>query len=66
MLLGYRLSTLLNDMEKRDLRKWKIMAAVVYAASVAFCAAVCARMSLGGVDEVQFLIEGSAEPDGYR
>ena len=21
---------------------------------------------LGGVDEVQFLIEGSAEPDGYR
>jgi surface polysaccharide O-acyltransferase-like enzyme len=34
-------------MEKRDLRKWKIMAAVVYAASVSFCAAVCARMSLG-------------------
>lgn len=47
MLLGYRLSTLLNGIEKRDLRKWKIMAAVVYAASVAFCAAVCARMSLG-------------------
>ena len=23
-------------------------------------------LSLGGVDEVQFLIEGSAEPDGYR
>ncbi len=47
MLLGYRLSTLLNNMEKRDLRRWKAIAAVVYAASVAFCAAVCARMSLG-------------------
>ena len=23
-------------------------------------------LSLGGVDEAQFLIEGSAEPDGYR
>ena len=23
-------------------------------------------LSLGGVDEVQFLIEGWAEPDGYR
>ena len=22
--------------------------------------------TVGGVDEVQFLIEGSAEPDGYR